>query len=328
MPIPSTINYTDTVALANLVQTAYDRYVRLALRATPQFRAVADTKPVQQTAPGSSIVFNIHQDLAPRTAPLDEVADEDGVSLGNTTNITVTLREYGNYAVATKALKEFALDSNLDGNIANIVAYNLANSVDKIVESVLATGTQVIRESAGNLSTTAAVTTITATDTIKARDIRYAVAKLRAAAVPTFDGVNYVAYIHPEVAVDLRTETGALGWREPQNYGAGDGLTGIFAGEIGTFEGVRFIETPRTSNSQRGAGSNSAQVRVFNTYVLGREALAEAVAEEFHVVADGVIVDPLKRKMALGWYGIAGWSLFRPTALWRIETASSIHPAE
>lgn len=300
--------YTDTTALANLVQTAYDRKVRLALRSTPQFRSLADTKPVQQTQPGSSVVFNIHQDLAPATTPLNEVTDPAGVSANNTTPVTVTLNEYGNFTVVTKALKEFALDSGLDANLANVIAFNQADSVDKIVEAVLAGGSQVIKEIAGTGLTTGAGT---ADDTIKARDIRYAVAKLRGASVPTIDGQNYAAFIHPDIAHDLRVESDAAAWRTPHNY---VDPSGIIAGELGTFEGVRFIETPRCSED----------TGVYNTYILGREALAEAVAEEFHVVADGVVVDPLKRKMAMGWYGIAGWNLFRPESLWVVNTTSSI----
>lgn len=303
--------YTDTTALANLVQTAYDRQVRLALRSTPMFRAVADTKPVQQTQPGSSVVFNIHQDLAAATTPLNEVTDPTGVSANNTTPVTVTLNEYGNFTVATKALKEFALDSNLDSNLANVIAFNLADSVDKIVEGVLATGTNKIKEIDNAGTPELVVGAGTADSPIKARDIRKAVAELRAASVPTVDGSNYVAFIHPYVAHDLRVETDASAWRTPQNYVNPEG---IIAGEIGTFEGVRFIETPRCSEA---AG-------VFNTYILGREALAEAVAEEFHVVADGVVVDPLKRKMAIGWYGIAGWSLFRPESLWVVQTSTNV----
>ena len=49
-------------------------------------------------------------------------------------------------------------------------------------------------------------------------------------------------------------------------------------------------------------------VNVYNTYVVGKDALAEAVAEEFHVVMDGTVVDALSRYTPIGWYGIAGWS--------------------
>ena len=57
----------------------------------------------------------------------------------------------------------------------------------------------------------------------------------------------------------------------------------------------------------------------------GQEALAEAVAEEPHTVI-GPVVDKLKRFQPLGWYGVLGWSLFRPQALFDIRTASSVQP--
>lgn len=37
--------FTGTAALANLVQTAYDRLVEFALRSEPMFRTVADKRP-------------------------------------------------------------------------------------------------------------------------------------------------------------------------------------------------------------------------------------------------------------------------------------------
>lgn len=302
--------YSDTTALSNLVQTAYDQQVRLALRSMPLFRAVADTKPVAQTQPGSSVVFNIHQNLTAATTPLNEITDPAGVALNNTTPVTVTLHEYGNFSVVTNALKNFSLDNNLDGNIADTLAYNQADSIDKIVADVLNAGTQVVIENGSGVITTSNATAVT--KTITAKDIRFAVAKLRGASVPTVDGQNYVAFIHPDVATDFRTESAAASWRAPHEY---VDTKELYAGEIGIFEGVRFIETPRAPK----VGST------YSTFVMGKEALAEAVAQEFSVVVDGRIVDPLDRKMAIGWYGIAGWSLFRPEALWVIKTTSALN---
>ncbi len=39
--------FTDTSAMANLVQTAYDRLVEFGLRSEPMFRAIADKRPAQ-----------------------------------------------------------------------------------------------------------------------------------------------------------------------------------------------------------------------------------------------------------------------------------------
>lgn len=310
--------YTDTATLSNLVTTAYDRKVDLALRSKAQFRNVVDKKVVSQTHPGSSVVFNIHADLAAATTPLNESSDGSGVTIGDTSEVTVTLAEYGNYTVATKALQAFALDAGLDSNLANIIAQNLLDSVDSVIEAKLATSTNVIAEVGGSLDTdgTVALNDIVGDDTIKSRDIRYAVAKARANSVVPVRGELYAAYIHPDVAHDLRAETGSLGWRVPHEYSE---PSAIWAAEAGTYEGAFFIETPRC-----GSTANTGPVDVYRTYVFGQQAVAEAVADEFHVVMDGVVSDPFKRKTAMGWYGIAGWSLYRTPALTMIKTASSI----
>jgi N4-gp56 family major capsid protein len=266
--------------------------------------------------PGESVVFQIHPDLAPATTPLDEVTDPNSVALSNTTTVTVTLEEYGNWINVTSRLKNFALDNNLDSNVVSRIANNLADSVDKIVANVLDSGDNNIieAEATGVISVVAQddLGDATVDSTLTAKAVRYAVAKLRAASVPTFDGMNYIAYIHPEVASDFRANTDASAWRESTKY---TDASNILAGEIGVFEGVRFVETARAPKT--GAG-------IYSTFIMGREALAEAVAEEFNVVVDGDIVDPLNRKTAIGWKGTAGWSIFRPESLYVVKSISEI----
>ena len=310
-----------TVVGANLVTQAYDRLVEFALRSTPSFRAVADKKPVSQTHAGSSVLFQLYSDLAVATTALTETVDPDAVAVPATTTVAVTLNEYGNSIISTRKLDLFSL-ADVEPALANIIAYNMNDSLDTIVRSVLAGGTQVIREIAGAIST-AAVTGVSATDTIKAKDIRYVVAKMRAANVVPRRGSLYASYIHPEVSHDLRAETGTASWRQPHEY---VDPSGIYAGEIGTFEGVAFIESPRLPNSQAGSGSGTTQTRVYDTFVMGQQALAEAVAEEPHTVI-GPVTDKLMRLRPIGWYGVLGWNLYRSEALYRIQTASSVRPA-
>ena len=310
-----------TVVGANLVTQAYDRLVEFALRSVPSFRAVADKKVGNQTHAGSSVLFQLYNDLAVATTALDETVDPDAVAIPATTTVAVTLNEYGNSIISTRKLDLFSL-ADVEPALANIVAFNMNDSLDTVVRSVLGAGSQVIREIAGAIST-AAVTGVSATDTIKAKDIRYTVAKMRAANVVPRRGSLYASYIHPEVSHDLRAETGAGSWRQPHEY---VDPSGLYAGEIGTFEGVAFIESPRLPNSQAGAGSGTTQTRVYDTFVMGQQALAEAVAEEPHTVI-GPVTDKLMRLRPIGWYGVLGWSLYRSAALWRVQTASSVRPA-
>ena len=313
--------FTDTSAMSNTVQTAYDKRFEFALRSQPMFRAVADKRPTDLTAPGSSIVLERYQDLATATTALTENVDPDSVAMGNPTTTTLTLNEYGNPVLRTRKLYLFSL-TDVDPAIANIIA----DSVDTIVQTELRSGANVIQRKAGTVSyvTTGTVslpvgTTMAATDTFNSAIARLAPVKLRTnKAVPRKNGLYWCA-IHPEVSHDLRAETGAAAWRDPHNYSAAGN---IWAGEIGAYEGAFYIESPRCFNAvDAGTGDNT--VRRFRTYYAGQQALAEAVADEFHVVA-GPIVDKLARFRPLGWYGVAGWKIYRNEALVRAETTSSI----
>ena len=341
--------YTDTSSGSlgtSLVQTAYDRYVEFALRAVPLVRDVADKKPVQQAMPGSSVVFQIYTDLAQATSPLSETTDPDAVALGNTTPVTVTLNEYGNASLATRKLELFSL-SDVDPAIADIIAFNMADSLDTVALKTLIGGTNAIAEVNGAVVSTYAGTytngttqaLVKNTDFLTSRDIRLAVAKLRANKAVPRQGEFYWVGIHPEVSHDLRADTGAGGWRDDHKYSE-TGSSEFWPGTIGTYEGAMFVESPRMFNATDGTGSSGASgtfgtssyvyasggVRNFRTLVAGKQALAEAVAEEPHVVF-GPITDKLMRFRPIGWYGVLGWARYREQSLVRIETSSSINKA-
>lgn len=296
----------------NLVQTAYDRYVEFALRSMPLLRDVADKRPVQQAMPGSSVVFQLYTDLSKVTSSLSETVDPDAVAIGNTDQITVTLEEYGNAAIATRKLELFSL-SDVDPAVADIIAFNMADSLDDIAQTELRGGTNVIY--GGTATGTAGVT---AGGTITSANIRRAVAKLRAGKAVPRVGELYWVGIHPEVSHDLRAETGDTGWRSAHIYNdAGAGQ--LWPGNIGVYEGAMFIESPRLFNDTDGDSST----RVYRTIVAGKQALAEATAQEPSVVI-GPVTDKLMRFRPIGWYGVLGWKRYREDALFRIENSSSI----
>lgn len=317
--------YTSTTAVSNAVVTAYDKAFEFSLRAQPNFRAMADKRPVNVTNPGESVVFNIYADLAPVTSPLSESVDPDAVAFSNTSQVTVTLQEYGNAALITRRLELDAL-SDIDMALVNAIAFNQLDSLDGLAQVKLAAGTQTLTESGGALaylpsgSAAPTLTGIVGTDLLKSRDIRFAVAQLRTNKVLPRKGSLYWCGLHPQVSADLRAETGAAAWRDPHVYSAPGN---IWAGEIGEYEGAYFVESPRNTNAQAGSGAGAAQIRVFNTYFAGQQALAEAVNEEPHMVI-GEVTDKLRRRRPIGWYGFLGWSIFRQDALIRLSTAASM----
>ena len=305
--------YTSTTAVAGLVKAAYDRYVEFALRSQPLFRNLADKRPVQQAMPGSSVVFSLYQDLAAATNTLTETVDPDAIALSNVNTVTVTLNEYGNTVLNTRKLGEFAF-SDVDPAVANIVAYNMADSIDKIVVATLVGGQNVLYAGTGNTATSG----VAAGDDIEGGLIRQAVAKLRAANAVPRDGMLYACYMHPEVAHDLRSETGALAFEDIRKY-TDPNVGNILNAVTGVYGGAYVVETPRAFSATDGTSS----AKVYRTIVAGQQALAEATAVEPGVVI-GPVVDKLMRFRPIGWYSLQGWARYREAALYRIESTSSI----
>ena len=305
--------YTSSTQVAGLVKAAYDRYVEFALRSQPLFRNLADKRPVQQAMPGSSVVFSLYQDLAAATGTLTETVDPDAVAISDVNTVTVTLNEYGNTVLNTRKLGEFAF-SDVDPAIANIVAYNMADSIDKIVVSTLIGGTNVLYAGTGNTATSG----VAAGDDFEGGLLRQAVAKLRAGNAVPKDSMLYAAYMHPEVAHDLRGETGALSFEDIRKY-TDPNVGNVLNAVTGVYGGAYVVETPRAYSATDGTSS----AKVYRTIVCGQQALAEATAVEPGVVI-GPVVDKLMRFRPVGWYSLQGWALYRQASIYRIESTSSI----
>lgn len=323
---------TGTGQVSNLVQTAYDRLVEHSLRSEPLFRNFADKRPVQVTGPSGTVTLQFYSDMAPATAPLTENVDPDAVALGNTTTVNVSLAEYGNVGMTTRKLELVSL-SDVDVELADQIAWNMVNSLDVVAQTAGFSGKAALAYTnvsgtataltAG--STVAADGTGTTTSTIAAGNvlnsalIRTGVTKLRAGNVQPRKGSLYACVLSPEASADLRTETGAAAWRDPHNYSAAGN---IWNGEIGSYEGAFFVESPRVFSGQAGSGGT---VRVFNSYLFGQQFAAEAVGEEPHVVF-GPMTDSLNRFRKVGWYGFLGWNVYRANTAVQFCTASAYRP--
>lgn len=316
-------NETTTSSLS-VDQVAFDRLAYFALRSELLFDQAADVQPTQQAMPGSAVTFTIFSDIARATSTLNEVTDVTPTALSDS-QVTVTLAEYGNAVVTTAKLRGTAF-LDVDAAAANIIGYNAGDSMDTVVANVLAAGSNVSYATGGATDPTSRVT-VQPEDILTAADVRKEVAKLRAANVATFNG-NYIGFIHPDVSYDFRSATDASAWRTPQNYQA---LGGLMNGEIGQFENVRFIETPRAplfANASDGSGS-AGTVDVYATLIMGRQALAKAYSTQDGngaqpKIVRGPVTDYLMRLQPIGWHWLGGYGRFREASLRRIESASSI----
>lgn len=317
-----------TTGTVDYVQTAYDMLAYFALRPELYFDQVADVKPTSQSMAGSTVIFNIQNDLALATTSINESTDIVPVAL-TSSQVSLTLAMYGGGTITTAEVRAESFVS-IDEIQANAVGYWAGRSQDELARLQLQAGTNVnyaagpgvTAGTAGQPPT--ARNQITPLDTLRAWDIRYNVAALKRNNVPGYGGY-YLSFIHPDNSFDLWNESGNQALIAPHIYSAPEE---VFRGEIGAFAGARFIETP-TAPVFADAGSSTTDTDVYATLFLGRQALAKIYAIKDGngpqpVLVLGPITDYLRRFQPLGWKWLGAYGVFRSASIWRVESASSI----
>jgi N4-gp56 family major capsid protein len=312
--------YTDTTQWSAVVKTAYDRAVNYALRAIPRWRPLIDTHPVAQAMPGSTVTLTLHKDFAAlATTPLTENVQNDSIAPPAPNQVNVVLNEYG--ATAKWSLRLEALSFQQpkpDMSIAYLLARHQADTLDALIRAVADGGTKIVWNNGGNPTSTGTNVAVVAGNNYNRNFASIGPTLLnRRNVIPKINGDTYFALAHPDVLYDLMAETGQSAWSAPHTYGTD--TAAIYAGTVGTFLQAQYVRTTRTTvTTDGGAGIN-----VYNTYMLGREAIVEASAIEPNSVV-GLQTDPMRRTFPLSWYGLLGWAIYRDEALQKIRTTSSI----
>jgi N4-gp56 family major capsid protein len=307
--------YTSTTSL-DFDQTMWDRAIYYPLRSELYFDSFADVEPTDAAPPrGSSVTFTTFNDLAAATTPLSETTDVDAVALSDT-QVTLTPAEYGNAVVTTFRVRATSF-IELNRPVANILGYNAGISQDTLARTIMQAGSNV-----RYASTATSRATVGAAMTLTSTGIRSAYADLEGANAMKFNGY-YAALIHTDQKYDLRGETGAAAWRDPHNYSQPDQ---IWNGEVGEYEGFRFMSSPRAPLFV-DAGVTST-VDVYGALFFGRQAIAKVYSTwegrgPFPITIMGPVTDKLKRLQPVGWHWYGVYGRFREASLRRLETSSS-----
>lgn len=298
-------------------QTMWNKAIYYPLRPELYFDMFADVKPTDNSPEvGAAVTFTKNNDLAAVTTPISETVDIDAVAISDA-QVTLTLAEYASGVNSTYRVRATSFVS-VDQIIANLVGYNAGISLDTLARNVMQAGTNVRYSGAATSRVTVA-----ATHVLTAANVRRARVDLVNANVATFNGY-YAAVISADVAYDLRGETGAAAWRDPHTYSQ---PSEIWSGEVGVFEGFRFMESPRAPVFV-DAGVTST-VDVYRTLFFGRQAMAKAYSTyegrgALPIVILGPVVDKLNRFKPVSWHWFGAYGLFRQESLRSYESASSI----
>lgn len=123
----------------------------------------------------------------------------------------------------------------------------LAEGADRLARYVAALGDRIAANTIGAGANVVYVNDrpgragLRANDVLTGADVKKAVVKLEAAAVPRFPDGYYRGIIHPNVQYDFMMDSSVGGWIDANRYAGSEAL---LAGEIGRFAGVRFVSSP------------------------------------------------------------------------------------
>lgn len=301
---------TGSAQIAGLITTAYDQAVAQQNRHRVMLRDLPDKHLVDPTHVGDTYRLSFYNDLSETSALLTETTDTTAVAVPDITSLNVAIKEFGRTVSTTRRLELTSL-AQINPIVVNLLARDQAVSLDNEVGTVAYGGTNVVRP--GGL----ALNALTTSSVITAKDFRNVITSLRENAAMPRRGEDYAVYMHPRVALDLRSETGAGGWRDDHKYAAPDLF---WAGETGQYEGGFVIESARMKKATDGGAGGT--LPVYRTLFAGAEALAEIVWETPHTVI-GEQVDNLKRFRPISWYGALNWSRYRESNLYRYECVAS-----
>ena len=134
----------------------------------------------------------------------------------------------------------------------------------------------------------------------------------------------YVAIVHPFVAYDLMSDPE---WIDVKNYDNKD----LYAGEIGTLYGVRFVESSEATVF-KGEGADGADV--FATLVIGADAygvtkvVGGALKTIIKPLGSGGSADPLDQRSTQGWKLTHAAVILNQLNMVRIESAATLELAD
>ena len=271
---------------------------------------------------GKRIEFRQFDPLPKALTALTEGVTPDGQKMSVKT-IDVTVNQYGGYVELSDILMLTAIDNNLV-QATKALASQAGRTLDTLTREVMVGGTNV-QYAEGQVSSRAALVggQESGNHYLTVDAIRQAVRTLKRMDAPTIDG-SYVGIIHPDASYDLMSDPK---WVNVKSY---SDPTGIYEGEIGKIENVRFVETSEAKIFE-GAGASGRDV--YATMILGDDAygVSEITGGGLqHIVkqlGSAGTADPLNQRATAGWKATHAAIRLVEAYMVRIETASTFHNA-
>jgi N4-gp56 family major capsid protein len=315
-----TNNFNDVASQVAIIATAFDNMSVKPLRPAYVFDNLAQEKvwnlPSMPNR-GDALQFTRLSALSSNTGALDPTSTAINAGKKNSyVRVSVSMDAYGDYMVydTLELGNESFIDAISDG--AFLTQDQGMNSINLLARSAIDKN-QYSNTVSGTLSGTyhyyASNGTASSMGVLKAIDVRKVVADLKGDNVRPFEDGYYIAVIDPNVATQLRSETGNAAWGAAVLAGD-ESVQRRFTGDLGTFEGVRFISS--TECRKQGTGTVS-------TYFLGKDGVGKAVGQDLRVSVKPTVDGPHSNLVTLRWNALLGYGIVRRESIRIVSSSQS-----
>ena len=314
-------NVTTDTGLSKEMKTFYSDYLIDMAEPNLVHDQFGQKHPIPKNG-GKIIEFRKYDSLPKALTPLTEGVTPNGQKLSMSV-ITSNVQQYGGYIELSDILLLTAIDNNLV-QATKLLGSQAGRTLDTITREVLNGGSNV-QYAEGQVTARNALVGGQASGNhyLTVDAVRRAVRFLKVMNAPKING-NYVGIIHPDVSYDLMSDPK---WVNVKTYSDPDG---IYEGEIGKIEGVRFVET---SEAKVFEGAGASGVDVYSTLILGADAygVTEITGGGLeHIVkqlGSAGTADPLNQRATAGWKATKTAERLVEQYMIRIETASTFGTA-
>ena len=259
-----------------------------------------------------------------------------------TTDYSLTLSQYGNLMRWTDQAA-WVNEVSVDTELMKRNSENMAQVLDQVNRDGILAGTQFGRltDSIGTIGAGARTTVLglingpaldKATTVLEALDAQYFTSQINASGNVGTSAVRpaYIAIIHPHVKLDAQK---IPGYKSTSDYGS---QTGLYDGEVGAYNNIRFVMSSRakifqdsggTPSGTRSTGASLADV--YPLLIIAKDAyncIELASTASIHYVPNTQLdsgANALGQVSTLGWTAMAGSIIVNDSWIYRLETLAS-----
>lgn len=309
------INTTET--MPDEIKTYYDDYLIDCSSPKLVHDQFGQKRPIP-AGRGKIIEFRKVSPLPVSTTPLTEGVTPESQQLTIST-VEAPVQQYGGYVELSDMVVLTAIDNNLV-IAAKQLGAQAGKTLDAITREVLAGGTNV-QYAEGQVTERNQLVGGKAEGNhyLTVDAVRRAVRTLKKQDAEPI-GDSFIGIIHPDVAYDLMSDPK---WVNVKSYSDPEG---IYEGEIGKIENVRFVETSEAKVFE-GAGAEGRDV--YATLILGDNAYGTTEIEGGGLtlivkqLGSGGASDPLDQRASVAWKATKAAVRLQEAYMVRIETTST-----